>query len=133
MKARDGHFKSRFAQKSKLKNRRVTIDGKSFASKLEAAVYLELKNLSRTGILQILEVQPRVYLTEAKILYIPDFKCLDLRSNEVFFVEAKGQETTDWKIKKCLWEHYGPATLHIWKGTFKRPSLQQKIPIIKNN
>lgn len=114
-------------------NRRVSIDGKTFASKLEAAVYLELKNLSRTGILQILEVQPRVYLTEAKILYIPDFKCLDLRSNEVFFVEAKGQETTDWKIKKCLWEHYGPATLHIWKGTFKRPSLQQKIPIIKNN
>lgn len=132
MKAREGRFRSGVLKKSKLRNRRVSIDGYNFASKLEAAVYLELKSISRSGILQILEVQPRVYLTEARILYIADFKCLDLRNDEVFFVEAKGQETTGWKIKKRLWEHYGPATLHIWKGDFKRPTLNQKITVKKN-
>lgn len=131
MKAMDGRFDRRRLRSSKLKNHRVTIDGYSFASKLEATVYLELKRYSREALLKILEHQPRVYLTEARILYIPDFKCLDLRTEEIFFVEAKGFETTDWKIKKRLWIHYGPANLHIWKGSFKRPSISQIVEIQK--
>lgn len=132
MKAREGRFARRRPSKSKLRNRRVQIDNITFASKLEAAVYLELKRFSTNGILEILEHQPRVRLTEAKILYIADFKCRDLRSLEVFFVEAKGFETTDWKIKKRLWSYYGPATLHIWKGSFKRPTLFHIVELKKN-
>lgn len=132
MKAKDGRFISRRLKNSKLRNKRVCIDGVSFASKLEAAVYLELKLSVRCGVLEILEHQPRVHLTDARILYIPDFKCLDLRSNEIFFVEAKGFETTDWKLKKRLWLHYGPAILQIWKGSFKRPSLSHIVEPQKN-
>lgn len=132
MKAREGRFAHRRPSRSKLRNRRVQIDNIAFASKLEAAVYLELKKSSRNGILEILEYQPRVHLTDAKILYIADFKCRDLRSLETFFVEAKGFETTDWKIKKRLWSYYGPATLHIWKGSFKRPILSHIIELNKN-
>lgn len=132
MKARDGRFfiRRRFQnRKSKLGNTRVRLDGYSFASKLEASVYLRLKISLTAGKLKILEHQPRVHLTEARILYIPDFKCLDLQTNEIFFVEAKGFETPDWKIKKRLWEKYGPASLHIWRGTYSRPFLERVLTI----
>lgn len=123
MKARDGRFFGQRFRKSKLGNTRVKLDGYSFASKLEAAVYLQLKISLLAGEIKILAHQPRVSLTEARILYIPDFKCVDLKNNSVFFVEAKGFETPDWKIKKRLWEKYGPAPLHIWRGTYRRPTL----------
>ncbi len=123
MKARDGRFYSRRFRKSKLGNTRVKLDGYSFASKLEAAVYLQLKISLLAGEIKILAHQPRVHLTEARILYIPDFKCVNVKTNEIFFVEAKGFETPDWKIKKKLWEVYGPASLHIWRGTYRRPVL----------
>lgn len=129
MKARDGRFLSRRFQKSKLGNTRVKLDGHSFASKLEAAVYLQLKISLLAGKIKILAHQPRVHLTEARILYIPDFKCVNLETNEVFFVEAKGFETPDWKIKKRLWEKYGPASLHIWRGTYSRPVFDKILTI----
>lgn len=134
MKAGDGRFfGSRRFRKSKLGNTRVQLDGYSFASKLEAAVYAQLKFLILAGEIKILLHQPRVHLTEARILYIPDFKCLNLKTNEEFFVEAKGFETPDWKIKKRLWEKYGPAPLHIWRGTYSRPALKQILTVSKVN
>ena len=110
---------------SKLGNVKVKVDGHTFASKLEASVYHRLKISLLAGEIKILSLQPRVHLTEAKILYVPDFKCLDLRTNEIFFVEAKGFETRDWKIKKRLWTKYGPGPLHIWNGNHARPTLAQ--------
>ena len=89
------------------------MDGHSFASKLEAAVYQLLMFRERAGEIKIVQLQSRVYLTDSRILYIPDFQCLNLKAENVFFVEAKGFETPDWKIKKRLWEHYGPAPLEI--------------------
>ena len=133
MKARDGRFYRRRFRKSKLGNTRVKLDGYSFASKLEAAVYLQLKIFLLAGELKILAHQPRVHLTEARILYIPDFKCLNLKTNETFYVEAKGFETPDWKIKKKLWEFYGPASLHIWRGTYRRPALVSVVKVNLNS
>lgn len=134
MKARDGRFfLCRRFRKSKLGNTRVQLDGYSFASKLEAAVYGQLKYLVLAGEIKILSHQPRVHLTDARILYIPDFKCLQLKTNEEFFVEAKGHETPDWKIKKRLWAYYGPASLHIWRGTYLRPVLKQILTVGKAN
>lgn len=129
MKARDGRFFGRRFRKSKLGNTRVQLDGYSFASKLEAAVYLQLKISLLAGEIKILAHQPRVHLTDARILYIPDFKCINVKTNEIFFVEAKGFETPDWKIKKKLWEKYGPASLHIWRGTYRRPVLVKILTI----
>lgn len=133
MKAKDGRLFRRRFRKSKLGNVRVQLDGYNFASKLEAAVYLQLKVSLLAGEIALLAHQPRVHLTEARILYIPDFKCMNLRTNEVFFVEAKGFETPDWKIKKRLWEKYGPAPLHIWRGTYSRPVFKQVVTAFVNN
>lgn len=133
MKARDGRFYRRRFRKSKLGNTRVQLDGYNFASKLEAAVYLQLKISLLAEKIKILAHQPRVHLTEARILYIPDFKCLNLKTNEIFFVEAKGFETPDWKIKRRLWEKYGPATLHIWRGTYRRPVLVKIVQVNINS
>ncbi len=115
----------RSSSKSKLRNVRIKIDGYSFASKLEASVYgvLKLRVLARE--IEIIKHQFKVFLSEAEIVYIPDFKCRILRTGEVFFVEAKGFETADWKIKKKLWSKYGPAPLHVWSGTCYRPALQE--------
>ncbi len=114
-------------KKSKLKNRRVVYDGYKFASKLEAAVYLQLKFRALAGEVEILQHQIRVKLSDAAVVYVPDFLCRDLKKNEIFYVEAKGFPTPDWKIKKKLWSFYGPAPLQIWKGTHSRPFVEETI------
>jgi hypothetical protein len=102
-------------------NKKVSHVGFSFASKLEAAVYDILKSDAL-----IKEIQPQdiVYLTDARILYKPDFKCLGQLAN-VFWVEAKGYETPEWRIKRRLWMHYGPGPLYIYMGSHTRPTLKE--------
>jgi hypothetical protein len=114
-------------KKSKLKNSRVVCDGYKFASKLEAAVYFQLKVRFLAGEIEILKHQVRVKLSEAAIVYVPDFLCRDLKTNEIFYVEAKGFSTPDWKIKRKLWSFYGPAPLQIWKGTHSRPFVEETV------
>jgi hypothetical protein len=120
-------FFRRSSSKSKLRNVRIKIDGYSFASKLEASVYGLLKLQAMAREIDIIQHQCKIYLSEAEIGYIPDFKCRDMRTGEVFFVEAKGFETADWKIKKKLWSKYGPAPLHVWSGTCYHPTLREII------
>lgn len=95
---------------------RVQADGRSFASKLEFALYEQLRLQSLAGELKDIQCQDHVYLTEARVLYMPDFKYFDLRSNQWEWAEAKGIETDVWRIKRRLWGHYGPGILHVWKG-----------------
>lgn len=105
-----------------------------FASKLEHAVYLILKLRERAGEIELLMTQSRVQLSDAKIVYIPDFKCKLIETGEVFWVEAKGHETPEWKLKKRLWQVYGPGRLEIWKGTHVRPRFSENIvPKTKEN
>lgn len=101
--------------------KKTEIDGRSFASMLEASVYSILKSRERAGELKILQCQDHVYLTRARIGYVPDFKC-ETPSGEVFWVEAKGFEASRWPTIKKLWKHYGPGALEIWKGSHQRPS-----------
>lgn len=102
--------------------------GYSFASKLEASVFSILKLMERAGQITGIEVQPTVYLTDADIGYRPDFRAIDLstanKGNE-FFIEAKGFPTPEWKIKKRLWEYYGPGELWIYVGSYKNPKLDE--------
>lgn len=110
----------------KYKSKKVSLDGHSFASKLEASVYGMLKIRELQGEIKLLQVQCHVYLTEARILYIADFKCETINKEELY-VEAKGFETSDWRIKRRLWQHYGPAPLEIWGGTHQRPFLKETL------
>lgn len=112
---------------SKFKNKRTERAGYSFSSGLEAATFSILKLQEAAGEIEILKVQDRVLLTNAKIAYIADFKCRDKITNEEFWVESKGFQTPEWRIKKRLWEHYGPGKLIIYTGTKYNPVLSETI------
>ncbi len=116
-----------FRRRNKLGNIKTEYDGYSFASKLEAAIYQILKIRERAGELKVLQTQDHVYLSDARIGYIPDFKCLDLVTKEEFWVEAKGFENDVWPIKKKLYKFYGPGKLEVWKGTYLKPFLHEII------
>jgi hypothetical protein len=113
-------------RKSKFGSTRVrSDDGYTFASKLEASVYKILKMRKLSGEIEVTQNQSNIHLTDAKILYIPDFKCLYKKSNETFWVEAKGFETAEWRIKRRLWKAYGPGKLEIWMGSHLKPFLKE--------
>lgn len=95
---------------------KTEVNGIKFSSKLEARVYSELKKLEDAGKIKIKSLQPKVYLSKAKILYKPDFECLNLETNEVYYVEAKGMELDTWRIKRRLYLAYGSNDLQIWKS-----------------
>lgn len=101
-------------------------DGRSFPSRLEANTYLMLKAMAQAGEIRIEQVQDKVFLTDAEIEYRPDFRCFDLATSTTFYAEAKGIETSDWRIKLRLWRVYGPAPLRIYKaGTGNQPKLHE--------
>lgn len=88
--------------------------------------------MQQNGLIRDLECQVSVYLTDAEILYKPDFKFFDLEANEEVHGEAKGVETAEWRIKRRLWMHYGPTKLRVYKDVNKRIALTEIIdPALK--
>lgn len=128
-------FKSYF-KKPKYKNVKTERDGYSFPSKLEANVYDILKIREKSDELKIVRTQATVRLSDAKIIYMPDFECVNSETGEIFFVEAKGVETDVWLLKLRLYRVYGPAPLEIWiadkrtKNVFLREIVVPKRPKI---
>jgi uncharacterized protein DUF1064 len=102
-------------KKMKYNNQRVANDFHSFSSKLEKALYDFLVLREKNGEITELKCQVSVHLTDAEILYKPDFSFFE--NGKLRFCEAKGFETSDWRIKRRLWEYYGPAPLEIYKGS----------------
>jgi len=96
---------------SKFGNKKIYIGVHKFDSKLEAKIYQELCLREKSGEIKILELQPKVYLTLAKILMKVDFLILD--GKERVYIEAKGMATAVFQIKKRLWRYYGDGTLRI--------------------
>lgn len=129
----------RFARVNKYSNTKVNNGGYSFSSKLEAATFDLLKQREENGEIKIINCQDNIYLTEARILYIADFKCQEIKSKEVdmfgneviegdfFWCESKGYKTDVWAIKKRLWRHYGPGKLEIYEGSWQKPKLKEVI------
>lgn len=111
----------------KYNNKKVECDGYSFASKLEASVYSILKNRENLGEIKIVQVQDHIYLSDARITYVPDFKCLDVKSGDNFWVEAKGFQGPRWPTIKKMWKVFGPGKLEIYRGNYKRPFLDKII------
>ena len=98
---------------SKFKSIKTTIAGKKFDSKAEASYYLYLKQQENLGIIEILALQPKVYLTDAKILYKPDFKYLIKGVGKIVYADVKGFSTPVFNLKKKLWKFYGDGCLEI--------------------
>ena len=90
---------------------RTEIDGIKFDSKAEAEYYFELKLRERAGQIKILEIQPAVYMTDARILYRADF--LIEEDGKRVYIDVKGMQTRDFKLKFRLWVHYGQGTLRL--------------------
>lgn len=99
----------------------------NFASKLEAAVYQMLRILEASGEIENIRTQVQVHLSDAKILYKPDFQVTNLKTGKEEWHEAKGIETDSWRIKRRLWMAYGPGDLVIWKGSYASPKIFETI------
>lgn len=105
--------------------------GHSHRSKLESAVCAMIGLRQRAGEIELIQVEAHVHLTAARIAYVADFKCMDLKTGQLIYIEAKGLALPVFNIKKRLWKHYGPARLEIWGGTHTRPRLIETIdPVV---
>lgn len=98
-------------KQTKYKSKKTSVDGLKFDSQAEADFYVHLKTLQQCGHTKILEVQPKVYMTAARILYKPDFKIEE--QGAVVYIDVKGMKTAVFNLKVRLWEHYGLGTLRL--------------------
>lgn len=99
------------------------IDGIKFDSKSEGAYYCYLKMMG----VEIVDMQAKVYLTRARILYKPDFVIVDKDTSEVVWVDVKGFSTPVSNIKMRLWAKYGPGSLRIVQVKGKSFSIVKEI------
>lgn len=108
---------------SKYKNKRTVIDGISFASKMEAARYEELKLLVKAGRIKDLLLQPRFKLwVEGKLIctYVGDFIYRDIYDNVVVVEDVKGVKTSTYKIKAKLFQALYPSYRFVEVGAYRR-------------
>lgn len=80
----------------------------------------------RAGEIIEIKVEDHLYLTDAKIGYVVDFRC-SMANGAIHWIEAKGFPNDVWPIKKKLWLVYGPGPLYIYKGTHLRPLLDEVV------
>lgn len=99
----------------KYRSQRTVVNGLTFPSKLEADLYCYLKSLEKTAEIKQLRQQVSIPLTEAKIRLVVDFEAFHEKLWETVYYEAKGVELPTWRIKRKLWEFYGPGRLFVYK------------------
>jgi len=95
----------------------VFLNGRRFASKAEGGYAVVLQEQLRLGLIAHLDYQPRVKLTTF-ITYVPDFK-YTAKTGIVVYVDVKGFETPEFKLKEKLWIEFGPGRLIIIKKRAK--------------
>lgn len=96
----------------KYRNKKVTIDGITFDSQLEAQRYGELKLMERAGMITDLKLQQEYVLIpaqkrkdgkkEQKCSYYADFTYTDAVTGELVCEDAKGVKTKEYVIKRKL-------------------------------
>lgn len=112
---------------NKYRAKRRLYQGYSFASGGEAECFAMLKLMERAGEIEVLQVQCQVELSDAKIVYKPDFKIKDLKTGETVYVEFKGFQTAEWRIKRKLWLAYGPSKLLVYGKLGSRITLIEEL------
>jgi hypothetical protein len=107
--------------KSKYNSKKIEIDGHTFDSKAEAKYYEHLKRLQESEEILFFRLQPRYELQESfrkndklhrKIEYVADFEIHHL-DGSIETVDVKGFETTDFAIKRKLFEKKYPHKLTL--------------------
>jgi hypothetical protein len=116
-----GYGKNKFKAKS----------GNGFASKLEEAVYNILLLRERAGEISDIKRQQSVVLQDGpqdeRITWRIDFSFFDKQKNKTVYCEAKGVETSDYKIKLKLFKGQKIGDLEIYKGHYMSPKLVEKV------
>jgi hypothetical protein len=103
-------------RRNKFGNQRTERAGRSFGSKLEAAGFDMLMLREKAGEIFFRRQQVHIKLSKANIVYIADFEVEDAKMpGELIYIECKGFETPEWRLKKRLYEQYGLWPLEIWK------------------
>ncbi|MDZ5782085.1 DUF1064 domain-containing protein [Marinococcus luteus] len=111
----------RTKKKHKYGTKKITVDGRSFDSKLEAGYYQQLLWLKQYGEITDFKLQPRYLLQEAftkngkthrKIEYVADFE-VEHKDGNLETVDVKGMETADFKLKRKLFEKMYPQKLSL--------------------
>jgi len=106
---------------SKYGNRKTMVDGITFDSQAEAKYYEQLKWLKYGKQIKDFKLQPRFLLQESykkngktvrKIEYIADFQIHNL-DGSVEIVDVKGHETTEFLLKKKLFEYRYEHSLKV--------------------
>jgi hypothetical protein len=106
---------------TKYNSKSIELDGHIFDSKIEARYYQQLKWLEANKQILFFRIQPRYLLQEAfekdgkkhrKIDYLADFEIHHL-DGSIEVVDVKGMETTDFKIKRKLFEKKYPHKLSL--------------------
>lgn len=101
----------------------TTVDGIRFASKFESERYGYLKSLERAGVIRSLQLQPRYKLAVNGVLictYVADFS-YEREGTDGSWIsiveDAKGVETTDFKLKKKLMQAVLGIEINVVKKT----------------
>lgn len=127
-----------FPKPHKYGAQKTQIDGLSFPSKLEAAVYSLLKLREKAGELTDIKLQTSVRLKEkcghcgdGPLSWKVDFSATDVKTGKTIWIEAKGVRTSDFLKRLRIWRKTRPAKLEIWGGSARRPILQEVIEPVK--
>lgn len=103
-----------------------------FPSLLEREVYQILVRREESGEIREIKRQTVVVLKDCKecgdrVTWKIDFSFVDCKSDQLTYCEAKGVETNDYKKKLKLFKKNAPAPLEIYKGSWQRPKLVERI------
>lgn len=119
-----------YLKANKYHNKKVSINGVTFDSKLEAKRYTELKLLEKNGIIKDLVLQPSYELiptfkkdnkTYRKACYIADFSYYDNELGKVIVEDTKGFKTPVYELKRKLFEYtYKDLTIKEIKQNRRR-------------
>lgn len=93
----------------------------------EADHYIVLEYMEKAGDVVILGRQEKIYLSDAKILYKPDFTIYDIKKNETYWIDYKGATTQSFQLKKRLWKSNGPGRLTLVNGRGFRFNISEEI------
>lgn len=107
--------------KNKYNSKKIELDGHTFDSKAEARYYEELKLQQEQKKILFFRLQPRYELQESfkksgkthrKIEYVADFE-IHHKDGSIETIDVKGFETTDFAIKRKLFEKKFPHKLTL--------------------
>lgn len=125
---RDAAKKYQLKRRGRYGIQKAKVAGRTFDSGGEGMHFLYLQQREKNGEIKDLRCQVSVYLTKARIQYIVDFAyTLCVNGEEIFEEYKNGLLTPEWRLKKRLWEYYGPAKLIVVHGHDKHETIIPKM------